>query len=117
MSEQQTIISLEDCIDKNRTLLLENFIEATVENPDRYITKNLLWKHMKNVLENTLNHREQDVLYFRYGLDGQHIKTLEEIGQIFEVSRERIRQIEARALRKLKSYFKRCDLREYLDLY
>ena len=56
---------------------------------------------MEGVLA-TLSPRERDVIRLRYGIDNGRMKTLEEIGQIFDVTRERIRQIEAKALRKLR---------------
>jgi RNA polymerase primary sigma factor len=69
--------------------------------------------YQENVL-NTLNPRERDVLRLRYGLDDGRVKTLEEIGNVFSVTRERIRQIEAKALRKLRQPSRNGVLREYL---
>ena len=68
---------------------------------------------MENVLD-TLSPRERDVLRLRYGLDDGRMKTLEEIGQIFNVTRERIRQIEAKALRKLRHPNRNSILKEYI---
>ena len=62
----------------------------------------------------TLSPRERDVLRLRYGLDDGRMKTLEEIGQIFDVTRERIRQIEAKALRKLRHPNRNGVLKEYI---
>ena len=70
------------------------------ETPEDQVSKSLLREDLESVL-GTLSPRERDVLRLRYGLDDGRMKTLEEIGQIFNVTRERIRQIEAKALRKL----------------
>ena len=74
----------------------------------------LLKEDLENVL-NTLNPRERDVLRLRYGLDDGRVKTLEEIGNVFSVTRERIRQIEAKALRKLKHPSRSRKLRSFLE--
>ena len=68
---------------------------------------------MEGVLA-TLSPRERDVLRLRYGIDDGRMKTLEEIGQIFDVTRERIRQIEAKALRKLRHPNRNGGLKEYI---
>ena len=80
--------------------------------PDDATGKVLLKEDLENVL-NTLNPRERDVLRLRYGLDDGRVKTLEEIGNVFSVTRERIRQIEAKAL-KLRQPSRNGVLREYL---
>ncbi|MNJ82375.1 RNA polymerase sigma factor SigA [compost metagenome] len=64
---------------------------------------------------NTLSHRERDVLKLRFGLEDGRQRTLEEVGQQFGVTRERIRQIEAKALRKLRHPNRNKRLREYID--
>merc|ERR1712070_1283748 len=61
----------------------------------------------------TLSPREQDVIRMRFGLDSGKPKTLEEIGNVFSVTRERVRQIEARALHKLRQPYRNHKLREY----
>ena len=71
---------------------------------------------MEGVLA-TLSPRERDVLRLRYGIDDGRMKTLEEIGQIFDVTRERIRQIEAKALRKLRHPNRNGVLKEYRVFY
>ena len=75
--------------------------QADIENPEQDVSKTLLREDLEGVLA-TLSPRERDVLRLRYGIDDGRMKTLEEIGQIFDVTRERIRQIEAKALRKLR---------------
>jgi RNA polymerase primary sigma factor len=62
-----------------------------------------------------LTQRERKVLEYRYGLKGEHPRTLEEVGQKFDVTRERIRQIEAKALRKLKHPSRSDKLRSFTD--
>ncbi len=62
-----------------------------------------------------MTEREQKVLRLRFGLDDGHPRTLEEVGREFNVTRERIRQIEAKALRKLRHPSRSKKLRDYLD--
>jgi RNA polymerase primary sigma factor len=91
----------------------DTLIDDYTEHPEGETGKVLLKEDLENVL-NTLNPRERDVLRLRYGLDDGRVKTLEEIGNVFSVTRERIRQIEAKALRKLRQPSRNGILREYL---
>jgi RNA polymerase primary sigma factor len=109
----QLPISLETPIGKEEDSRLGDFIEADIENPEQDVAKNLLREDLEGVLA-TLSPRERDVLRLRYGLDDGRMKTLEEIGQIFDVTRERIRQIEAKALRKLRHPNRNSVLKEYI---
>jgi RNA polymerase primary sigma factor len=109
----QVPISLETPIGKEEDSRLGDFIEADIENPEQDVAKNLLREDLEGVLA-TLSPRERDVLRLRYGLDDGRMKTLEEIGQIFDVTRERIRQIEAKALRKLRHPNRNGVLKEYI---
>ncbi len=109
----QLPISLETPIGKEEDSRLGDFIEADGETPEDEVSKNLLREDLENVLD-TLSARERDVLRLRYGLDDGRMKTLEEIGQIFNVTRERIRQIEAKALRKLRHPNRNSILKEYI---
>ena len=109
----QLPISLETPIGKEEDSRLGDFIEADGETPEDRVSKNLLREDLENVLD-TLSPRERDVLRLRYGLDDGRMKTLEEIGQIFNVTRERIRQIEAKALRKLRHPNRNSILKEYI---
>jgi len=110
----QLPISLETPIGKEEDSRLGDFIEADIENPEQDVAKNLLREDLEGVLA-TLSPRERDVLRLRYGLDDGRMKTLEEIGQIFDVTRERIRQIEAKALRKLRHPSRSDKLKSFLD--
>lgn len=96
-------------------LLQELVPDKDVESPEEAIVKQLLKQDLEGVLS-TLNPREKEVLRLRYGLDDGRSKTLEEIGNVFKVTRERIRQIEAKAMRKLRQPGRNGVLREYLDV-
>lgn len=109
----QLPISLETPIGKEEDSRLGDFIEADGETPEDEVSKSLLREDLQTVLD-TLSPRERDVLRLRYGLDDGRMKTLEEIGQIFNVTRERIRQIEAKALRKLRHPNRNSILKEYI---
>ncbi|MBD0388329.1 MAG: RNA polymerase sigma factor RpoD [Nostoc sp. C3-bin3] len=109
----QLPISLETPIGKEEDSRLGDFIESDGETPEDQVSKNLLREDLEKVLD-SLSPRERDVLRLRYGLDDGRMKTLEEIGQIFNVTRERIRQIEAKALRKLRHPNRNSVLKEYI---
>lgn len=109
----QLPISLETPIGKEEDSRLGDFIESDGETPEDQVSKSLLREDLESVLD-TLSPRERDVLKLRYGLDDGRMKTLEEIGQIFNVTRERIRQIEAKALRKLRHPNSNSVLKEYI---
>ncbi len=109
----QLPISLETPIGKEEDSRLGDFIESDGETPEDRVSKVLLREDLEGVLD-TLTPRERDVLKLRYGLDDGRMKTLEEIGQIFNVTRERIRQIEAKALRKLRHPNRNSVLKEYI---
>ena len=74
----------------------------------------VLREQLEKVLA-TLSEREREVLKLRFGLEDGYSRTLEEVGHIFEVTRERIRQIEAKALKKLRHPSRNKRLRDYLD--
>ena len=94
-------ISLETPIGEEESEL-KDFVEDTkAENPHDVTAKNILKDQMGKILK-TLSEREEKVLRLRYGLDDGCPRTLEEVGQMFLVTRERIRQIEVKALRKLR---------------
>lgn len=74
----------------------------------------MLKEQLAEVLD-TLTDREENVLRLRFGLDDGKTRTLEEVGRVFNVTRERIRQIEAKALRKLRHPSRSNQLRDFLD--
>ena len=98
----QDPVSLETPIGEEEDSHLGDFIEDQgVESPTERAETNILKEQIEQVL-NTLTPREEMVLKLRYGLEDSHPRTLEEVGKEFNVTRERIRQIEAKALRKLR---------------
>ncbi|MDR2659953.1 MAG: RNA polymerase sigma factor RpoD [Spirochaetaceae bacterium] len=109
-------ISLETPIGEEEDSLLGDFIEdKDVENPASKTAFTLLQERLFGVLS-TLPKREQEVLKMRFGLDDGYSLTLEEVGLYFNVTRERIRQIEAKALRRLRHPKQYRKLRDFLDL-
>ena len=108
-------ISLETPIGEEEDSSLGDFIEdKEVENPAVQTSYKLLQEQLRTVLE-TLPPREQEVLKMRFGLDDGYSLTLEEVGLYFNVTRERIRQIEAKALRRLRHPRRASGLRDYID--
>jgi RNA polymerase primary sigma factor len=94
---------------------LGDFIEdPSVVEPDDAASKELLREQFRSVLD-FLNVREREVLAMRFGLNDGRDHTLEEVGKTFGVTRERIRQIEAKALRKLRHPSRSKALRDYLS--
>lgn len=108
-------ISLETPIGEDEDSLLGDFIEdKEIENPSLQTDYKLLQEQIRSVLS-TLPPREQEVLRMRFGLDDGYSLTLEEVGLYFNVTRERIRQIEAKALKKLRHFKRSQKLRDYVD--
>ena len=108
-------ISLETPIGEEEDSLLGDFIEdKEVENPASQTADTLLREQIRSVLD-TLPPREQEVLKMRFGLDDGYSLTLEEVGLYFNVTRERIRQIEAKALRRLRHPRRANWFRDYVD--
>jgi len=108
-------VSLDTPIGEDEDSLLQDFIEdKEVENPAVKTDYNLLQEQLRMVLA-TLPKREQEVLRMRFGLDEGYSLTLEEVGLYFNVTRERIRQIEAKALKKLRQFKRSQKLRDYID--
>jgi len=110
----QGTTSLEAPVGDEEDSLLGDFIADTAPSPYDTASKQLLKDNIKEVLE-TLSPREARVLVYRFGLEGGKPMTLEEVGKKFGVTRERIRQIEAKALRKLKHPSRRKKLQDYLE--
>ncbi len=108
-------ISLETPIGEEEDSILGDFIEdKEVENPANQTAFTLLQEQLRTVL-NTLPPREQEVLKMRFGLEDGYSLTLEEVGLYFDVTRERIRQIEAKALRRLRHPRRANGLRDYIE--
>ncbi len=111
----QEPVSLETPIGEEDDSHLGDFIEdQEVQAPADAAAFELLKEQLEDVLD-TLTPREQKVLRLRFGLDDGRTRTLEEVGQVFGVTRERIRQIEAKALRKLRHPMRSKRLKDYLD--
>ena len=109
----QDPISLETPVGSEEDSELGDFVEDDkFLNPYDATTRVLLKEQLDEILK-TLNEREEMVLRYRYGLDDGSQKTLEEVGKIFNVTRERIRQIEVKALRKLRHPSRRKKLEDY----
>ena len=108
-------VSLETPIGEEDDSHLGDFIEDEgAMSPDDYATNELLKDELNEVLLE-LTDREEKVLRLRFGLDDGRTRTLEEVGKEFNVTRERIRQIEAKALRKLKHPSRSKRLKDFLD--
>ncbi|MGI6318422.1 MAG: RNA polymerase sigma factor RpoD [Dethiobacteria bacterium] len=111
----QEPVSLETPIGEEDDSHLGDFIEdQDVQAPADAAAFELLREQLEDVLD-TLTPREQKVLRLRFGLDDGRTRTLEEVGQVFGVTRERIRQIEAKALRKLRHPMRSKRLKDYLE--
>ncbi len=110
----QDPVSLETPIGEEDDSHLGDFIkDERTMSPEEYATAELLKEELSGVLL-TLTDREEKVLRLRFGLDDGQCRTLEEVGQIFGVTRERIRQIEAKALRKLRHPSRSRKLKDFL---
>ncbi len=108
-------ISLETPIGEEEDSLLGDFIEdKDIENPANQTAFRLLQEQLQGILK-TLPPREQEVLKMRFGLEDGYSLTLEEVGLYFNVTRERIRQIEAKALRRLRHPKRSRKLKDYID--
>lgn len=110
----QGTTSLEAPVGDEEDSLLGDFIADTAPSPYDSASKQLLKDNIREVLA-TLTPREASVLIYRFGLEGEKPMTLEEVGKKFGVTRERIRQIEAKALRKLRHPSRRKKLQDYLE--
>jgi len=111
----QDPVSLETPIGEEEDSHLGDFIEdVTTTSPSEIVAQSMLKDQLLAVLS-TLTPREEKVLRLRFGIDDGRTRTLEEVGREFNVTRERIRQIEAKALRKLRHPSRSKPLREYFE--
>ncbi len=109
----QQPISLQSKVGDNEDAHYGDFIpDQTSENPFEVTEGHLLKERLRDIL-NTLTDRERQVVDFRFGLSDGYSRTLEEVGRLFNVTRERIRQIEAKALRKLRHPSRMKSLGDY----
>ncbi len=114
MKISQEPVSLETPIGEEDDSHLGDFVpDERMMSPEEYATSELLKEELDNVLL-TLTEREEKVLKLRFGLEDGQCRTLEEVGQIFGVTRERIRQIEAKALRKMRHPSRSKKLKDFL---
>lgn len=115
MKIAQKPVSLETPIGEEEDTELGNFIEDNlIQTPAEATAHVMLKEQLLEVLE-TLSEREQKVLRLRFGIDDGRARTLEEVGKVFDVTRERIRQIESKAIRKLKHPSRSKKLKDFLD--
>ena len=115
LSASRQPISLETPVGSEEQEKLSDLIaDRMIESPTEFAARRLLRDHISDVLDE-LSERERVVLRLRFGLDDGRSKTLEEIGEVLGVSRERVRQIEGEALAKLRTPELREKLKEYLE--
>lgn len=108
-------ISLETPVGEEEDSLLGDFIDdKDAENPAVQTSFKILQEKLREALS-SLNPREQEVLKMRYGLEDGYSLTLEEVGLYFDVTRERIRQIEAKALKRLKHPRRKAILKDFIE--
>ena len=111
----QEPISLETPVNEDEESFLRDLIE---DKQGPHPLKNIFYYLRKEEIRRTfssLSNREAEILTLRHGLDGGYPRTLEEVGEIFGVTRERVRQIEAKAIRKLRHPSRSKSLKEYID--
>ncbi len=111
----QDPVSLESPVGEEDESKISDFVEdETMKSPTENAAQDILKAQLFAVIE-TLTPREQKVIRLRYGLDDNHPRTLEEVGKEFNVTRERIRQIESKALRKLRHPNRSKKLQDFVD--
>ena len=110
----QEPVSLETPIEEDDSHLGDFIEDQEAQSPSDHAAYELLKEQLEDVLD-TLTDREENVLRLRFGLDDGRTRTLEEVGKVFGVTRERIRQIEAKALRKLRHPSRSKRLKDFMD--
>ncbi len=112
----QKIISLELPIGEDDESTLLDFIEdKSIPTPEESLDREMLKNDLEKLMEDVLTTRERQVIRMRYGFVDGNPKTLEEVGNYFKVTRERIRQIESKALAKLRAPGRKRKMSDYLD--
>ena len=108
-------VSFDSPINDKNDISLENFIPSKqIESPEKHF-RNIMLKEKLNMVLSTLEEREAEIIRLRFGLNGETPKTLEEVGNIFNITRERVRQIEAKAIRKLRNPQRSQALLEFYE--
>lgn len=107
-------VSLSTPVGEEGDSYLEDFVQSEVGNAEEVAEANALSEQLNKLIDN-LSVREAEILRLRFGFNGNRVHTLEEIGQMYNLTRERIRQIEAKALRKLKNPKHMKVLREFVN--
>jgi RNA polymerase primary sigma factor len=109
------LISLNRPVGESEDSFLGEFIEdPAAQSPASAATRNMLSEKIEHILK-SLTYREREIIKLRYGLGDGYTYTLEEVGRIFKVTRERIRQLENKALQKLQKCTRSRQLEEFLD--
>jgi RNA polymerase primary sigma factor len=109
-------LSLDQPVGDHDDSYFGEFLEDHREDDPLYdVNQQSLKNRLAEVLQG-LNHREREILRLRYGLTDGYAYTLEEVGKIFSVTRERVRQIEAKAVRKLQQPYRSRELMGFLDI-
>lgn len=110
--------SLDKLRERAKGIELSDQLEREIEILEKFVEKHSVQKMLRNRIGNvlkTLSYREREIIKLRYGLGDGYSYTLEEVGHIFKVTRERIRQIEAKAVRKLQQPSRSQELVGFLD--
>jgi RNA polymerase primary sigma factor len=108
-------LSLDQPVGDHEDSYFGEFLEDHRDDDPLYDTHQQALKQQIDHALQVLNHREREILRLRYGLTDGYSYTLEEVGQIFSVTRERVRQIESKAVRKLQQPYRSHSLRDFLD--
>lgn len=115
MNANKVPVSLETPLGKEEDSTLSDFIADDIKcQPDTVSTEKMLKEHIQELLKDLLP-REAEVLKLRYGLEDGQVRTLEQVGKVFNITRERVRQIEFKAMKKLREPSKCAKLESYLS--